>query len=330
MTTALPTTAPRKGRRRRFSQLSVWDKVTLGGMVGVPALILVVFIWVPVLLTAVVSLTNWNGAKWLRWENIGFRNFWNVFDLSRRSTYPALFNNVMLLVFLALCSAIGVLFAYLLDKNIRGSRVYQSIYYLPVVLSLAVVGFMWKSIMWSPSQGLFNVVLGKTAEGNQIDWVGNADKLFEIPLPGLDMNVGLTRNFAAILVAMAWRHIGYVMVIYLAGLKAVDPALREAASIDGCTEVQAFWRVIFPVMRPINVVVFVITVIEALRAFDIIVALDEPVGTSVLGTLVRKNAGGESTKIGLGSAYGMFLLLLCVVFIVWYLRNQFKQDEAER
>ncbi len=323
------TTAPRKGRRRRFSQLSLADKFTLSGMVGVPTLILIVFIWLPVVITAVVSFTDWNGARWADWTNVGFRNYWNVFDLSRRQTYAALFNNVILLVFLALCSAFGVLFAYLLDKNIRGSRIYQSIYYLPVVLSLAVVGFMWKSIMWSPSQGLFNVVLDRTAQGNQIDWVGDAKKLFEIPLPGLGMKVGLTRNFAAILIAMAWRHVGYVMVIYLAGLKAVDPSLREAASIDGCTEVQAFRRVIFPVMRPINVVVFVITVIEALRAYDIIAALDEPVGTSVLGVLVRRNAGGESTKIGLGSAYGIFLLLLCVVFIIWYLRNQFKQ-EAEQ
>jgi multiple sugar transport system permease protein len=329
MTTATAT-APRKGRRRRFSPLSRGDKLSLGGMVGIPALFVFVLIWVPVVLTAVVSFTNWNGARWLKWENIGFRNFWNVFDLSKRSTYPALFNNIVLLVFLAACSMIGILFAYLLDKNIRGSRIYQSIYYMPVVLSLAVVGFMWKSIMWSPEQGLFNVVLGRTAQGDQIDWVGDSDKIgwtdFNVPFLGFDL--GVTKNFAAILIAMAWRHIGYVMVIYLAGLKAVDPALREAAAIDGCTEVQSFRRVVFPVMRPINVVVLVITVIEALRAFDIIVALDEPTGTAVLGTLVRKNAGGESTKIGLGSAYGMFLLLLCVVFIIWYLRNQFREDEA--
>lgn len=326
MSTVPIPTAPRKGRRRRFSQLTSLDRLTLTGMVGIPTLLLMVFIWIPVLMTAIISLTDWNGVRWADWRNIGFRNYWNVFDLSRRQTYPALFNNLILLVFLALCSAVGVLFAYLLDKNIRGSRIYQSVYYLPVVLSLAVVGFMWKSIMWSPSQGLFNVVLGRTGTGNQIDWVGDASKVFEVPLPGMDMNVGLTRNFAAILIAMAWRHIGYVMVIYLAGLKAVDPSLREAASIDGCTEVQAFRRVVFPVMRPINVVVFVITVIEALRAYDIIAALDEPVGTSVLGVLVRKNAGGESTKIGLGGAYGMFLLLLCVVFIIWYLRNQFKEE----
>ena len=127
---------------------------------------------------------------------------------------------------------------------------------------------------------------------------------------------------------MAWRHIGYVMVLYLAGLKSVDPSLREAASIDGCNELQSFRNVIFPLMKPINVVVFVITVIEALRAFDIIYALKEPVGTSVMGTLVTKNLVGEGGgHVGIGSAYGVVLLLLCLGFIVWFLVNHYRENE---
>ena len=95
------------------------------------------------------------------------------------------------------------------------------------------------------------------------------------------------------LVAIAWRHTGYIMVLYLAGLKSVDPALREAAAIDGCTEWQAFRRVVFPAMKPINVVVAVITVIEALRAFDIMFALKSPRGMKVLSILVTDNLIGE-------------------------------------
>ncbi len=81
---------------------------------------------------------------------------------------------------------IGILFAYLLDKNIRGTAIYQSVLYMPVVLSLAVVGFIWKGVMWSPSQGMFNVILGRTAQGDQIDWVGNAERIFTIHVPFLD------------------------------------------------------------------------------------------------------------------------------------------------
>jgi multiple sugar transport system permease protein len=324
------TTAPPKGRRRRrFSQLSRRDKIALWVFAGVPAAVHIIFVWVPALSTVVLSFTEWDGLELGTWKMTGFSNYWLVFTVFDNKFFPALFNNIILLVFLSICSAIGILFAYLLDKNIRGSAIYQSVFYMPVVLSLAVVGFIWKGVMWSPRQGMFNVILGRTAQGDQIDWVGNAEKIFTLRIPGLDTPLGLSKNFAALLVAMAWRHIGYVMVLYLAGLKSVDPSLREASAIDGCNEWQSFRRVVFPVMKPINVVVFVITVIEALRAFDIIFALKKPPGTQVLGILVRDNLVGEGGgKVGLGSSYGVILLLLCLVFIVWYLANNNREDET--
>jgi multiple sugar transport system permease protein len=322
------TTAPRKGRRR-YSQLSRGDKIALGFFVGIPTFFHIMFVWVPTISTVALSFTEWDGLKLGTWKLVGFENYWRVFTVFDNKFFPALFNNLILLVFLSGCSAIGILFAYLLDKNIRGTAIYQSVLYMPVVLSLAVVGFIWKGVMWSPSQGMFNVILGRTAQGDQIDWVGNAEKIFTIHVPFLDTPLGLSKNFAALLIAMAWRHIGYVMVLYLAGLKSVDPSLREAAAIDGCNEWQSFRRVVFPVMRPINVVVFVITVIEALRAFDIIFALKKPPGTQVLGILVRDNLVGEGGgHVGLGSAYGVILLLLCLVFIVWYLINDNRESQA--
>ena len=324
------STAPRTGRRRRrYSQLSRRDKLALSLFVGVPTAFHIAFVWVPAISTVLLSFTEWDGLKLGTWKLLGFQNYWSVFTVFDNKFFPALFNNLVLLVFLSVCSAVGVLFAYLLDKNIRGSPIYQSIFFMPVVLSLAVVGFIWKGVMWSPKQGLFNVVLGRTAQGDQIDWVGNAERIFTFHVPGLDTPLGLSKNFAALLIAMAWRHIGYVMVIYLAGLKSVDPSLREAAAIDGCNEWQSFRRVVFPVMKPINVVVFVITVIEALRAFDIIFALKKPPGTQVLGILVRDNLVGEGGgKVGLGSSYGVVLLLLCLVFIIWYLVNNYRENET--
>ena len=293
-------------------------------MVGIPTVLHVLFVWVPAIATIVLSFTKWDGIKLGSWSGVGFRNYWTIFTVLESKLLPALFNNVVLLVFLTLCSLVGVLLAYLLDKGVRGTAVYQSIFYFPVVLSLAVVGFIWKGVMFSQSQGLFN--LGRT---RKIDFVGNSEKLFSFRIPGIDVNLGLSKNFAAILIAVAWRHIGYVMVLYLAGLKSVDASLREAASIDGCNEWQSFRRVIFPVMKPINVVVLVITVIEALRAFDIIVALKSPVGTNVMGVLVTKNLVGEGGgNVGIGSAYGVVLLLLCVGFIIWYLINSFREQES--
>ncbi len=76
------------------------------------------------------------------------------------------------------------------------------------------------------------------------------------------------------MVAATWKHVGYIMILYLAGLKGVDPSLREAAAIDGANERQTFFRVVFPAMRPINIVVVVITIIESLRAFDIVYVIN--------------------------------------------------------
>ena len=117
------------------------------------------------------------------------------------------------------------------------------------------------------------------------------------------------------------------MVLYLAGLKSVDPSLREAAAIDGCNEWQAFKRVIFPTMKPINIIIIVITIIEGLRTFDIVVALRSPLGMELTSLLVTQNIMGEGGgNVGRGSAYAVILLLLCLGFIVWYVKNTFEEE----
>ncbi len=295
-------------------------------MVGVPAALHIALVWIPALLTIALSFTYWDVLRppsTIR--AVGFQNYWFIFTVFDSDLFPALFNNFLLIIWLTICSMIGMLFAYLLDKNIRGGRAYQSIYYFPVVLSLAVVGFIWKSTMFSRDRGLLNTIW----PGGRVDFVGDGSKLFQFDLPFLDTPLGLSKNFAALLVAMAWRHIGYVMVLYLAGLKAVDPALREAAAIDGCNEVQSFRNVVFPSLKPINVVVVVITVIEALRAYDIVAALNEQRGTDVMGTLVTRSLLGEgaSDRVGFGSAYAVVLLLLCLGFIIWYVINHYRETE---
>ena len=325
-----PVTAPRSGRRRRrFSQLTRRDKRALFFMTGVPTLIHVVFVWIPAITTIVLSFTKWDGlAPFGKIKFLGFKNYWQIFTIFKDNIFPALFNNAVLLVFLFIGpTLLGVLLAYLLDKSIRGTRIYQGIYYFPVVLSLAVVGIIWKSVIYSPSQGMVNTVLGRTAEGHQIDWIGNQQKIFSFHVSGIVGGVGLSKNFAAILVAIAWRHAGYIMVLYLAGLKSVDPSLREAAAIDGCNEWQAFRRVVFPAMKPINIVVVVITIIEALRTFDIVAALNSPVGMQLTSLLVTRNLLGEGGgNVGRGSAYGVVLLLLCIGFIIWYVVNNFREE----
>ena len=119
------------------------------------------------------------------------------------------------------------------------------------------------------------------------------------------------------------------MILYLAGLKSVDSSLREAASIDGASESQAFFRVVFPVMRPINLVILVITVIESLRAFDLAFITNKGLnGLELLSTLVTNNIIGETSRIGFGSAIAVVLLLVSVGPIIFYLFRAMREDNA--
>jgi len=316
---------PATRRRRSGVNLSVGDRAWLVAMVGIPAFLHLVFVWIPAILTVVLSFMEWDNLAPLdAITYVATANYRLIFTVFKNDLSAALFNNLILMVWLTICSAVGMLIAYLLDKDVRGSRFYQSVYYFPVVLSLAVVGFIWKSTMFSRDRGLLNSIW----PGDPVDFVGDGTKLFDFSLPFLDAPLGLSRNFAALLIAMAWRHVGYIMVMYLAGLKAVDNSLREAAAIDGANEWQSFRRVVFPSLKPINVVVAVITVIEALRAYDIVAALNEPRGTEVMGTLVTRSLLGEGGgRVGFGSAYGVVLLVLCLGFIIWYVYNHYRETD---
>ena len=205
---------------------------------------------------------------------------------------------------------LGLLLAVLLDQRIRGSRIYQSIFFIPVMLSLALIGIIWQ-LMYQRDDGLVNNVLGTAGTSHAVDWFGNSSV-----------------NLWAALVAATWRHAGYIMVLYLAGLKGVDPSLKEAAAIDGASAPQAFFRVVFPAMRPINIVVVVITIIEALRAFDIVYVINRGTnGLELISALVIQNLVGEGQVIGVGSALAVLLLVISLVPIVFYLVRTFRKAD---
>jgi multiple sugar transport system permease protein len=119
------------------------------------------------------------------------------------------------------------------------------------------------------------------------------------------------------------------MLLYLAGLKAVDPSLREAAKMDGASDRQTFFKVVFPVMRPINVIVFVITFIESLRAFDIVWVVNKGRnGLELIAALVTSNVVGEASRIGFGSALATIMLLISTVFVAIYVRVVMREDQS--
>jgi ABC-type sugar transport system permease subunit len=298
-------------RRRRLSLLTRRDKIFLGLALGIPAAAHIFLVWIPTLASVALSFTSWNGIGGI--ENIEFVGIQNYQNLpSYPPFWPAFTHNLIwLAVFLFIATPIGIFFAVLLDKDLRGTRFYQSALYLPVVLSLAIIGFIWE-LMYAPERGFINNVLGTTEQGNLIDWLGNR-------------NI----NLWAVLVAASWRHIGYIMILYLAGLKSVDPALKEAAAIDGASERQSFFRVVFPVLRPINIVVLVITIIESLRAFDIVYVINRGLnGLELLSVLITNNIVGEASRIGFGSAIAVVLLVISLGPILLYLSRAMRNEPA--
>ena len=294
--------APEQGREKK---LPAKDRAVVITMVAIPLVLVVLLVWLPAMLSVVLSFGKWNGfgdLDTIEW--VGVQNYEDIFTIYP-AFWPAVQHNLIWLTFLfILPTVLGMLLAVVLDREMHGSRFYQTAFYMPVVLSLALIGFIWQ-LFYSRDQGLINQVFN-----SEVDWYG-------------DSNV----NLWAVLVATAWRHTGYIMLIYLAGLKGVDASLREAAAMDGASERQTFLQVVFPVMRPINMIVLVIVVIESLRAFDLVWVVNRGTnGLELIGALVAQNVVGEASRYGFGSALAVIMMLISTVFITIYLRIVFKEE----
>lgn len=290
---------PKRSKYKGIDHLSPVDRVVVSLMVGVPTLLVLWLVVAPAIGSVLLSFTNWDGIGPISSAKaVGLQNYKDVLTIYPPFV-PALQHNLIwLAVMFFIATPIGMFLAVLLDREVRGSRVYQTAIYLPVVLSLALVGFIWQ-LIYSRDQGFINQVTG-----GSIDWYG--DQRY---------------NLWAALLASSWRHVGYIMLLYLAGLKGVDPTLREAAKVDGANERTTFFRVVFPVMFPINIIVLVVTVIESLRAFDLVWVINKGRnGLELISTLVTSNIVGEASRIGFGSALATFMLVISSIFIVIYLR----------
>ncbi|KJK49430.1 ABC transporter permease [Lentzea aerocolonigenes] len=303
-----PQGPPPRRRGKRATALAGTDKLVLGLMLGIPTIVHLLFVWIPTLGSVALSFSRWNGIggfEDIEW--IGVSNYVEIFTEYPRF-WPAVQHNLIWLAFLLIVpTCAGLLLAVLLDREIKFSRIYQSALYMPMVLSLALIGFIWQ-LIYTPDGGLLNSLLGLSDK--PVDWIGDSDI-----------------NLYAVLVAAAWRHTGYIMLLYLAGLKGVDPSLKEAASLDGASATQTFFLVTFPVMKPVNIVVAVVTVIEALRAFDIVYVINKGRnGLELLSVLVTDNIIGEASRIGRGSAVAVILLTISLGVIIPYLYQTFSKE----
>ncbi|NAZ74221.1 ABC transporter permease subunit [Kineococcus sp. T13] len=255
-----------------------------------------------------LSLLRWDGITPA--EPVGLQNFADLWSDPIFRT--ALRNNVAWVVGFGGLSVLGGLaLAVALNKPGRGVGLYRSAIYLPMVVSMAVTGLFWR-VMYQPA-GPVNAALGGLGlEELQRQWLADPD-------------VAL----AAILVAAVWRQVGYIMVLYLAGLKGCDATLEEAAAVDGANAWQRFWRIVVPQLRGVNTVVFAVTVIDSLRTFDIVWAMTRggPYNTTQLLSTYMFQQAFTAGNLGYASAIAVVIFVLAVGFIITYLARQARAEE---
>lgn len=295
------------------------EKAGLGGLriprsavpwlfLAAPLILYLAWIILPTFYTMFLSLTNWDGVSAPKF--IGIANFERLFTKDRIFIESLLNNLKWLLVFITIPTTLGLALAIVFNSEMPGNRVFKVSFYAPLVLSLTVIGLIW-AWAYNPQMGLINSFLRSIGVENPPGWLGE-------------------RGLAiwAVIIAAVWRQVGYVMVLYLAGLKNIDPTYLDAARVDGASQWQMFLHVIFPLLAPVTTIVIVISIIDSLRAFDLIAIMTRGgQSTQVLANFMYMEAF-NNYRMGYGAAVAVVLFAISMVFITFYL-SQVVKDELE-
>jgi ABC-type sugar transport system permease subunit len=281
-----------------------------------PLILYLVWIIGPTIYTFYLATTDWDGIS-PETTYIGLENFDTLFSSFGKRVPSAfefaLLNNLKwLMIFITIPVAIGLGLAMILNQDIRGDRFFKMGIFLPQVLSLPVIALLWAWV-YNPRAGLINSFLTGIGMADPPAWL--ADKQLVI---------------WAVIAAAAWRQIGYVMILYVAGLKNVDPTLLDAAKVDGANRWHTFKSVIFPLLAPVTTIVVVISVIDSLRSFDMIWVMTKggPGNASNVLAVLMYIQAFNNYKMGLGAATAVVLFGISLVFIVAYL-TRVMRDELE-
>ena len=275
-----------------------------------PALLFfTVYVILPIFQSIWISFFQWDGlgeAKWL-----GLENYRELADDSR--FYTSLYNNVLWLVLYMLAVPAGLFIALFLNQTVTGMRIYKSLFFFPFVISQVVVGliFTW---FYNPNFGI----------------VGKVWEFFGAAPPSILGDENLVTY--GIIFAGLWPQIAYCMILYLTGLNNVSPDQVEAGRLDNASGWKMLRYVILPQLWPATFLAIVVTVIGALRSFDMIAIMTQggPYGSSnVLSYFMFETALSEyGFRMGYGSAIATVLFLIMLVFISYFLWNMWR-DEKE-
>lgn len=312
MTTSAPPAAAAglAEGRRRGSSVSRRVPPVVWVFLLVPLAVELFWVFWPALNSFWLSTTTWRGVGVA--EPVGAANYERL--LADPVFRTALWNNVLWVFGFGGLSVVGGLaLAVALNQPRRFVGVYRTIIFLPMVISMAVTGLFWR-IVYAPG-GPVNSTLDLVGLGHrQQQWLANPDTAL-----------------GAVLVAAIWRQVGYIMVLYLAGLKGCDPSLEEAAAVDGANAWQRFWRVVMPQLAGVNTVIFAITVIDSLRTFDIVWVMTRggPFNQSQLLSTYMFEQAFSYVNLGYGSAIAVVIFALAIIFIITYVARQASAEEDD-
>lgn len=262
-----------------------------------PAFVLfTLFLIVPTVSSVYYSFTSWDGiSPNIKW--IGLANYREIFTSARFGN--ALKNTALLTVVISVFeNVLALALALLVDNVCRAKNLFRAVFYLPVILSGIVSGFIWK-IMYNYNFGPINkVLLSLGLGGLRQDWIGNA-----------------SLAIWAVALVMIWKGAGYYMIIYLAALQGVPQDVQEAATIDGATAAQRFRFITLPLISGSFTICFTLSLINGLKVFDQIAVMTDGgpgFATETIVYLLYKSGFGEGRQ-GFGTAVGIVLLLIILV-----------------
>ncbi|MFW5934543.1 MAG: carbohydrate ABC transporter permease [Halolamina sp.] len=233
-------------------------------------------------------------------------------DLTVEPVWNSLGNTVALMVgFAAICLALGLLLAILVDRGIRFENTFRTIYLLPMSLSFVVTAKFWL-YMYNPDTGLINVALGAVGIG-PVQIVQNPDL-----------------KLAGVAFALIWQFSGYAMIVYLAALRGIPSSHFEAARVDGASTIKMYWRVIIPQLRTATVSALVVITVFALKAFDFLFSMyggyQPGPSADILATrMVREAYANQNWAYGSTIAVILFVMALCIV--APYIYSQYRRGE---
>jgi raffinose/stachyose/melibiose transport system permease protein len=252
------------------------------------------FIIIPSLTSIQLSFTNWDGIN-PRYRYIGFDNYIEI--LTSRRFYSALRNTLLLTIIVSVGeNIIALALALALDKVRWLKGLFRSVFYIPVLISGVVSGFIWLT-MYNWNFGIINTILLRVGM-EAVNWIGDPHMvLFSLAL------------------TIIWKGAGYYMVIYLAGLQGIPKDCLESAVIDGANAWQSFWRITFPLLAGSITINFTLSLINGLKIFDQIVVMTNGgpgFASETITYLIYRVAFSESRQ-GFGTSLAVILFILIFI-----------------